>query len=393
MWIVASRSGCSSTIRREQVAVGDVALVEDPVPDEGERPGQQRVEDHRHVTGLLEGLGRRRSDVAGASGDQDLHPSSVARTGAPARRRSRRSKPEARLRARVTPHLGTAGERLHPYRAHSSPGSPDRTGCTSPRPCWPRGTTCTGSSAARTTPSSTSSARLIPDVTLHNGDLTDLSSLIRALRASDPEEVYNLGAVSNVAYSWANVSHTTDVTAKGTLTILEAIRLHAEDDLGAIRFYQASSSEMFGKVREVPQTERTQFWPRSPYGVSKVFGHYMTINYRESYGMHASSRHPLQPRVAAARRRVRHPQDQPGRGPDLARAAGRARAGQPRGRARLGLRRRLRRGHVAHAPAAAGRRLRDRHGRDPLDPRLPRRGVRARRGRATGAATSVRTRT
>jgi GDPmannose 4,6-dehydratase len=129
---------------------------------------------------------------------------------------------------------------------------------------------------------------LIPDVTLHNGDLTDLPSLIRALRASDPQEVYNLGAVSNVAYSWANVSHTTDVTAKGTLTILEAIRLHADDDLGAIRFYQASSSEMFGKVREVPQTERTQFWPRSPYGVSKVFGHYMTINYRESYGMHAS---------------------------------------------------------------------------------------------------------
>jgi GDPmannose 4,6-dehydratase len=129
---------------------------------------------------------------------------------------------------------------------------------------------------------------LVPDVTLHNGDLTDLSSLVRALRASDPSEVYNLAAVSNVAYSWANVSHTTDVTAKGTLTILEAIRLHADDDPGTIRFYQASSSEMFGKVREVPQTERTQFWPRSPYGVSKVFGHYMTINYRESYGMHAS---------------------------------------------------------------------------------------------------------
>jgi GDPmannose 4,6-dehydratase len=130
---------------------------------------------------------------------------------------------------------------------------------------------------------------LIPDVTLHNGDLTDLSSLIRALRASDPQEVYNLGAVSNVAYSWENVSHTTDVTAKGTLTMLEAIRLHVEDDVSRVRFYQASSSEMFGKVREVPQTERTQFWPRSPYGVSKVFGHYMTINYRESYGMHASS--------------------------------------------------------------------------------------------------------
>jgi GDPmannose 4,6-dehydratase len=131
---------------------------------------------------------------------------------------------------------------------------------------------------------------LVPDVVLHNGDLTDLSSLIRALRASDPQEVYNLGAVSNVAYSWANVSHTTDVTAKGTLTMLEAIRLHVDDtDMSRVRFYQASSSEMFGKVREVPQTERTQFWPRSPYGVSKVFGHYMTINYRESYGMHASS--------------------------------------------------------------------------------------------------------
>src|SRR3954464_4797434 len=130
---------------------------------------------------------------------------------------------------------------------------------------------------------------LVPEVVLHHGDLTDLSSLIRALRASDPVEVYNLGAVSNVAYSWENVSHTTDVTAKGTLTMLEAIRLHVDDDLSRVRFYQASSSEMFGKVREVPQTERTQFWPRSPYGVSKVFGHYMTINYRESYGMHASS--------------------------------------------------------------------------------------------------------
>jgi GDPmannose 4,6-dehydratase len=130
---------------------------------------------------------------------------------------------------------------------------------------------------------------LVPDVRIHHGDLTDLSSLIRALRDSDPQEVYNLGAVSNVAYSWENVALTTDVTAKGTLTVLEAIRLHADDDLRAIRFYQASSSEMFGKVTEVPQHERTLPWPRSPYAVSKVFGHYMTINYRESYGMHASS--------------------------------------------------------------------------------------------------------
>ena len=130
---------------------------------------------------------------------------------------------------------------------------------------------------------------LVPDVRLHNGDLTDMSSLIRALRDSDPDEVYNLGAISYVAYSWENASLTSDVTGKGVLNLLEAVRLHAGDEPGRIRFYQASSSEMFGKVQETPQRETTLLWPRSPYGVSKVFGHYMTINYRESYGMHASS--------------------------------------------------------------------------------------------------------
>jgi GDPmannose 4,6-dehydratase len=131
--------------------------------------------------------------------------------------------------------------------------------------------------------------RLLPDVRLHNGDLTDMSSLIRALRESNPDEVYNLGAVSFVAYSWENAALTTDVTAKGVLNMLESVRLHAGDRPDSVRFYQASSSEMFGKVQEVPQHESTLLWPRSPYGVSKVFGHYMTINYRESYGMHASS--------------------------------------------------------------------------------------------------------
>ncbi|MFV0463457.1 MAG: GDP-mannose 4,6-dehydratase [Nostocoides sp.] len=129
----------------------------------------------------------------------------------------------------------------------------------------------------------------VPDVTLHTGDLTDLSSLMRAMKAADPREVYNLGAVSFVAWSWDNAHVTTDVTGKGVLNILDAVRLHAGDDPGAIRFYQASSSEMFGKVQETPQRESTLLWPRSPYGVSKVYGHYMTINYRESYGMHASS--------------------------------------------------------------------------------------------------------
>lgn len=130
---------------------------------------------------------------------------------------------------------------------------------------------------------------LLPEVTLHHGDLTDMSSLLRALRDSDPDEVYNLGAVSFVAYSWENAALTTDVTGKGVLTMLESLRLHQGDDVGRVRFYQASSSEMFGKVQESPQHERTLLWPRSPYGVSKVFGHHMTINYRESYGMHASS--------------------------------------------------------------------------------------------------------
>jgi len=131
--------------------------------------------------------------------------------------------------------------------------------------------------------------RTVPGVTLLTGDLTDFSSLIRALDASQPDEVYNLGAISYVAYSWENAQVTADVTGKGVLNILEATRLWAGNDLGRVRYYQASSSEMFGKVQEVPQRESTLLWPRSPYGVAKVFGHYMTINYRESYGMHASS--------------------------------------------------------------------------------------------------------
>ncbi len=131
--------------------------------------------------------------------------------------------------------------------------------------------------------------RELPDVHLVTGDLTDVSSLTRVLGIAQPDEVYNLGAISFVAYSWENASITSDVTGKGVLNILEATRLHAGDDLDKVRFYQASSSEMFGRVQEVPQSEKTLLWPRSPYGVAKVFGHYMTINYRESYGMHASS--------------------------------------------------------------------------------------------------------
>lgn len=131
--------------------------------------------------------------------------------------------------------------------------------------------------------------RTVPGAHIVTGDLTDMSSLIRALDVAKPTEFYNLGAISFVAYSWENASLTSDVTGKGVLNALEAVRLYARDDPSAVRFYQASSSEMFGKVQQVPQSEATLLWPRSPYGVAKVFGHYMTINYRESYGMHASS--------------------------------------------------------------------------------------------------------
>ena len=129
----------------------------------------------------------------------------------------------------------------------------------------------------------------VPGVTLLTGDITDLSSLMRAYNVAKPDEVYNLGAISFVAYSWENAALTSDVTGIGVLNMLEATRLYCGDDVTKVRFYQASSSEMFGKVQHVPQSESTLLWPRSPYGVAKVYGHYMTINYRESYGMHASS--------------------------------------------------------------------------------------------------------
>ncbi|WP_072806227.1 GDP-mannose 4,6-dehydratase [Rhodococcoides yunnanense] len=131
--------------------------------------------------------------------------------------------------------------------------------------------------------------RVLPQVEVLTGDLLDLSSLMRAFAVADPDEVYNLGAVSFVAYSWENARLTTDVTGGGVLNMLESTRLYQNVAGKQVRFYQASSSEMFGKVQEVPQREETLLWPRSPYGVAKVYGHYMTINYRESYDMHASS--------------------------------------------------------------------------------------------------------
>ncbi len=128
-----------------------------------------------------------------------------------------------------------------------------------------------------------------PALELVEGDLRDLSSLIAAVEQVQPDEVYNLGAMSFVALSFRQPELTADITGLGVLRMLEAIRIVGGADNNPIRFYQASSSEMFGKVRETPQTEQTPFHPRSPYGVAKVFGHHMTINYRESYGLHSSS--------------------------------------------------------------------------------------------------------
>src|ERR1700682_4768721 len=123
------------------------------------------------------------------------------------------------------------------------------------------------------------------DVTLVDGDLTDLTSILRALEASAAEEIYNLGAQSFVATSWRQPLLTANVTGIGALNMLEAIRIHNSK----ARFYQASTSEMFGLIQADRQDESTPFYPRSPYGVAKLLGHWFTVNYRESYGMHASS--------------------------------------------------------------------------------------------------------
>ncbi len=122
-------------------------------------------------------------------------------------------------------------------------------------------------------------------ITLHQGDLLDQRSLVDALRAARPAEIYNLAAMSFVAVSWIQPTLTAEFTGVGVTRMLEAMREVCPE----ARFYQASSSEMFGKVREVPQSETTPFYPRSPYGVAKAYGHFITVNYRESYDLHATS--------------------------------------------------------------------------------------------------------
>jgi GDPmannose 4,6-dehydratase len=129
----------------------------------------------------------------------------------------------------------------------------------------------------------------LPFVELVSGDLADLPSLVSAMEACQPDEVYNLGAISFVALSFSQAELTANITGLGVLRMLEAVRMVGGSQNNPIRFYQASSSEMFGQVRETPQSELTPFHPRSPYGCAKVFGHDIVVNYRESYGLHASS--------------------------------------------------------------------------------------------------------
>ncbi len=129
----------------------------------------------------------------------------------------------------------------------------------------------------------------MPFVEVISGDLQDLPSLVGALEQTQPDEVYNLGAISFVAMSFRQAELTANVTGLGVLRLLEAIRMVGGAQNNPIRFYQASSSEMFGKVRETPQNEGTPFYPRSPYGCAKVFGHDITVNYRDSYDLFACS--------------------------------------------------------------------------------------------------------
>jgi GDPmannose 4,6-dehydratase len=126
---------------------------------------------------------------------------------------------------------------------------------------------------------------ILDRITIYPGDLLDEHSLIGVLSRSAPDEIYNLAAMSSVAESWRLAVATAEYTAVGVIRLLEGIRQVCPE----ARFYQASSSEMFGRALETPQTEQTPFYPRSPYGVAKVYGHFITVNYRESFGLHASS--------------------------------------------------------------------------------------------------------
>ena len=194
------------------------------------------------------------------------------------------------------------------------------------------------------------------DVRLHlvYGDLNDASSLNHILRQVRPDEVYNLGAQSHVRVSFDVPEYTAEITALGTVRLLEAIREVGID----CKFYQASSSELYGKVVETPQTEQTPFYPRSPYAAAKAYSFHITVNYREAYGLFACNGILFNHESPAAWRDVRHAQDHACRRTNQSRVARQAVLGQPRCQTGLGFRRRLRRGDVVDAASRRARRLR-----------------------------------
>ena len=190
---------------------------------------------------------------------------------------------------------------------------------------------------------------ILNHVELVDGNLTDLSSLIRIIQTYKPDEVYNLAAQSFVAASWQQPLLTGNVTGLGAANVLEAVRIAGPE----ARFYQASSSEMYGLIQEPVQSERTPFYPRSPYAAAKLYAHWMTVNYRESFGLHASSGILFKPREPTSRHRIRHPQGHRRRGAHQAGARERIGAGQHECHARLGPCARLRPGDVADAAAGS----------------------------------------
>ena len=250
---------------------------------------------------------------------------------------------------------------IHGQNAHSSPASPARTARTSPSCCSSKGYEVVGIVRRSSAPNLWRIEHLLDRDHAAARPICSTSSRSSALIDDvQPDEFYNLAAMSFVPASWDQPMLTGEFNAQGVTRVLEAIRQVDPK----IRFYQASSSEMFGKVREVPQTEQTPFYPRSPYGVSKVYGHYITVNYRESYDLFACSG-------------ILFNHESPRRGLEfvtrkvtdgVARIklglADELRARQPRRAARLGLRRRLRAGDVADAAAGQAGRLRRRHRRD-----------------------------
>ena len=203
---------------------------------------------------------------------------------------------------------------------------------------------------------------------LHHGDLTDSSSLIRIIQQVRPDEIYNLAAQSHVAVSFEEPEYTANSDALGALRILEAIRILGLEK--KTRFYQASTSELFGLVQETPQKETTPFYPRSPYACAKLYAYWITVNYREAYGMYACNGILFNHEIPDARRNLRHPQDHPRPGPHQAGAAGLPVPRQPGCQTRLGPRQGLRRDAVADAAAGPAGRFRHRHRRAVLGPRL-----------------------